>query len=298
MSAMHLSRGRRVHIVLHAALSLLCLCLLLVLLSLHPIARAPVTVWVVSHRRSGTHLTLDLLSTLLPRPYRLIKTNHIFPSSSAHADAVSCGCLAYMRETGHIVHAHRDVRDVVVSMYYYYRTFSPRFMRNISREQYYANKDGVRDRVIGTWVNTTAPWFAEHDVVQIDYADAASGLAHVRERLMRALRVRARAWRPENGLENASGVVAKFAGKGAHGYKIELEESVQRDIMQTARSLETQRQGQTCQQQRYRNWRWRRNGFWVGGHPKYRLWAPSECPDVLKTSTVVMRARRRKACAG
>jgi hypothetical protein len=74
------------------------------------------TIFVVSNRRSGTHMTIGMLANNFKPPFRIVKTNHVKAGTE-----IDCLCIEWMRQMGGIVHPFRDVKDMLVSTYYYRR---------------------------------------------------------------------------------------------------------------------------------------------------------------------------------
>lgn len=260
-------------------------------------------IYILSHRRSGTHLTMDLLPHILPAPLRLVKTNHVYLTNSTDKkdveEGINCRCLNFLRRTGKIVHAHRDVRDVVISSFYYYHSFKSALIRDLNKTAYLSNKNGVRDMVISKWVNTTVPFFAQPDIFQLSFTDSISGFAHIYERLAMFLgydRARRLDVDPKK-MNSTSKAVLRHGGKGDHGYKLEMPTSMQTEIIQLARTMqeETRRNMVDCPPRtsslsrildRVRDSF--ETGFWVGGSESFGLFAPSYCPAVMERSKVVV----------
>lgn len=263
------------------------------------------TVFVVSHRRSGTHLTMDLLSHIMSPPFRVVKANHAYLTESASSDdlkrgGINCNCFNYMRKTGKIVHAYRDVRDVVTSMYYYYRTYNPGFMKGVTKKEYFQNKGGVRNKVIETWVNTTGPWFMHDDIFQLQFTDAVSGYEYIYDKIALFLGYRMRGKVPSDPrtMSSPSKAVAKLKGRGDHGYKDDMSLEIANEVLAIARSMQNEKRRliRTCSGSYSGNNFDNRNttlfgapihGFWIGGSEKYGLFAPNDCSAILETSQVV-----------
>lgn len=266
------------------------------------------TVFIVSNRRSGTHLTMDLLSHIMSPPYRLVKTNHVYLTESTTPEdlkaGINCRCFNYMRKTGKIVHAYRDVRDVVISMYYYYRSYNHQgLMKGFKKDDFLKNQKGVRNKVIQTWVNTTVPWFMYDDIFQLEFSDAISGYEHIYDKiaLFLGLKLRGKVPVDPRKMTSPSGAVAKMKGKGDHGYKDEMTADIANEILELARSMhnEKRRLFKSCplsssKQDDHRDttlYGASKGGFWIGGSSQYGLLAPSYCPPVLATSKVLLVSR-------
>lgn len=271
-------------------------------LSLGPHPNRDNVVWVVSHRRSGTHLTMDLLATILPRPFIIVKTNHVILSnpSSGATDALSCACLHRMRRQGKLVHAVRDVRDVVISTYFYMKTFSSAVRgSNVTLDGFLDNELGLRDKVIESWVKTTSPWFNEPDVFHQRYTESVSTLPHTFDALANFLGKKANAFPKEtDSLKSYSQAVHKGAGLGEHGFLSAMSKNVSDEILRLARKIELewrQKWGGPCPRSGAytENEKQGRTGFfWVGRKKKYDLPLPANiCPTSLEFSRVVSKKK-------
>lgn len=152
------------------------------------------TVWVASHRRSGTHMMMDILSQALEGDFSVVKMMHL----SATEDEMSCECLRYLKANGRFVHTFRDVRDVLVSVYYYQRKFGAALTKGLSIQQFLRGDRGARDSVLRDWVKTTSSWLAQPDVLSLRYEDTVQGFPHTYNLLSRftGLPVRTYALRP------------------------------------------------------------------------------------------------------
>lgn len=261
------------------------------------------TIYVMSNRRSGTHLTMDLLSHILPPPLRIIKTNHVYlTNSTAKVDieeGINCRCLNFLRRTGKLVHAHRDIRDVVISSFYYYHSFRAGFIKNLNKTQYLKNDNGVRDMIIGKWVNTTVPFFVQPDIFQLYFTDSVSGFAHIHDRIAAFFGYD----HPMHldgdprKMNSTSKVVSKNLGSGDHGYKLEIPTSLQDEILHIARTLQEEKRRYMieCRQRTHPISRMfdavrdsLQDGFWVGSNETHGVFAPSYCPKIMETSKIVV----------
>lgn len=261
------------------------------------------TIYILSHRRSGTHLTMDLLSIILPPPMRIVKTNHVYlTNSTAKQDVeegINCRCLNFLRRTGKIVHAHRDVRDVVISSFYYYHSFKAGFIKHLNKTQYLNNEDGVRDMIIGKWVNTTVPFFVQPDIFHLYFTDSVSGFAHIHDRIAtffghdHPMQLEG----DPRKMNSASKAVSRHIGKGDHGYKLEMPASTQDEVLQLARALQEEKRKNIvdCPPRTHPVSRAFdavrdafRDGFWVGGNKTNGLFAPSYCPKIMERSKILI----------
>lgn len=260
------------------------------------------TVWVLSHRRSGTHLTLDLLSAILTPPYTLVKTNHVVLTGSeghpkvADTDELSCACLAYMRRRGRLVHAYRDVRDIVVSMYHYMSTYaSPVSEANMTMDRFLENEGGIRDDVIEKWVITTSPLFYEPDIFHLRYTDSVTTMPHTLDSLAKFLGQTPRVYpNTTKNIESPSRAVQRGTGLGEHGFLSVMSEKVSNDMLRVARKIELEwraRGATACPRNADKDAKMDEGEpVWVG--KKYigkTLELPSFCPQTLRNSTVVRR---------
>ena len=83
-----------------------------------------VNVFVASHRRSGTHQLISLLSENFGSKINVLKISDHSPMDSF----LGCDAFEWYRRNGRIVYAERDVEDVLVSLWHYgniYATTSP-----------------------------------------------------------------------------------------------------------------------------------------------------------------------------
>lgn len=260
------------------------------------------TVWVLSHRRSGTHLTLDLLSAILSPPYTLIKTNHVVlknslaPVQRAGNDELSCGCLAHMRRHGRLVHAYRDVRDVVVSMYHYQMSYNnPLKKANITLARYLENEGGFRDSVIEKWVTTTSPLFYEPGIFQLRYTDSVSTMPHTFDSLATFLGQKPRAYpKTTKNIKSPSHAVQRGAGLGEHGFLSVMTEKTATDVLAVAREKELEwrkRGGAACPENADMDYKDNKTmSVWVGKNSiGQTLRLPSFCPTTLEGSIVVRK---------
>ena len=106
------------------------------------------TVYLVSNRRSGTHMTMNAIRNRYEN-VRVCKTNHITPFD------VSCGCIAWMQKSGTIVHAKRDLAGMVQSQFYYLKQFKNKYgISDQTTIQQYAKMDEVINELVQIWYNT------------------------------------------------------------------------------------------------------------------------------------------------
>ena len=260
------------------------------------------TVFILSNRRSGTHLTMDILAEILPPPLRLVKTNHVYLTNSTAKDdteqGLNCRCLNFLRRSGKLIHAHRDVRDVIISSFYYMHSYNASLVRGLTMEQYLANDKGARNYIIAKWVNTTTPFFAQPDILQLYFTDSISGFAHVHDKISAFLgyeHSRTLGIDPRK-IKSASSAVFRHRGKGDHGYKLEMSSGLQSGILQIARDMEHWKRDnmvhcppQTSQREKMREeWRDRQEeSFWVGDDKGHGMLIPAYCPEIMKTGKVV-----------
>ena len=72
------------------------------------------TYFIVSARRSGTHLAIGMLPNCFRNHMSIIKTNHVQASVE-----LGCDCINWMKAKGGIIHAHREIEEYLISMYFY-----------------------------------------------------------------------------------------------------------------------------------------------------------------------------------
>ncbi|CDF37329.1 unnamed protein product [Chondrus crispus] len=245
---------------------------------------------------------MDTLAKILPPPLRLVKTNHVYLTNSTTKDdreqGLNCRCLNFLRRAGNLIHAHRDVRDVIISSFYYMHSYNAALVRGLTMEQYLANKNGVRNHIIAKWVNTTTPFFAQPDILHLYFTDTVSGFAHVHDKLSaflgydhsKPLRMDPRK------LKSASSAVFRTGGKGDHGYKMEMSSGMQSGILQIARDMEHWKRdnmvhcpphASLLEKMREELRDRLEDSFWVGDEKGHGMFVPAYCPKIMKTGKVV-----------
>jgi hypothetical protein len=117
-------------------------------------------VFVASHRRSGTHMTMNLLLNHFrteENALQVQKLNHL-----AVDDQLTCSCLmAMLSDDNYIVYAEREFVSVLQSMYYYMRNFkkNPYFPKTTSLQAFLAMDDLLLD-IAWMWHHTSHTWRA------------------------------------------------------------------------------------------------------------------------------------------
>ena len=174
--------------------------------------RSPRFFFVVSARRTGTHLVQNYLAAHLPPSARavLVKANHILADPALTPPACVAWVLRKAQATGGaVVLPVRDARDMVVSFYYYARTFVKSTYFPDTLEAFLANDKVVHD-VVALWAHTMRGWQVQPGVVEARFEDVVTG--HIPGRLDAVLGLSAEASRL------AEVAVAKSQGRGAGGW--------------------------------------------------------------------------------
>jgi len=114
------------------------------------------TIFVVSHRRSGTHATIDWLHNLLKfgagsreLGYNIVKTNHIVANRS-----LSCECLNWMRSRGKIIHVWRPFVDVLTSYFFYRRKYDRVFRASVRSVEEFSLSQEYFSSFLDTYVRS------------------------------------------------------------------------------------------------------------------------------------------------
>lgn len=143
--------------------------------SVEPIKKLPLVV-VVSNRRSGTHMSMDMVHNVFEEDKVIMKANHI----AAIEGELSCECRDWLHANAKIIHVGRNLLDVVVSMYYYRSQFDINFRRTVSWKQYLQSK--FLNQVIRRWVHTEHSWFIDTATMATSFERTASmDRAHLEE---------------------------------------------------------------------------------------------------------------------
>lgn len=187
-------------------------------------------VWVVSHRRSGTHMTMDIMANAIQGPLTIVKTAHVVPLKGR----MTCECLTYIRSKGEIVHAYRDVRDVVIANYYYRRVFDKRFQEMTIQE--YLSKPEHLEGVIDSWASAVFGWFSIPNVLPLNFDDSASSLGFVYKRLSDFLSRPIKNIDLDTGrMKSPSHAVGRGVGNGPSGWHDYMDSSMSSRILARAR---------------------------------------------------------------
>jgi hypothetical protein len=121
---------------------------------------------IVSHRRSGTHFTFDMIVNYLEGDVLIIKSNHVLLKD------LSCECRRWLFHNAKLVHPHRNALDVVESMYDYrtgYGDHLGSFEKFIHGETHFA--DPNRTFTVDGWVETVHGWFASPYTLSLSFED-------------------------------------------------------------------------------------------------------------------------------
>lgn len=250
---------------------------------LYPGGENPKTVWVVSHRRSGTHMTIDATAQAIAGPLRIIKAAHIVPMT----DELSCDCMTYLQHHGKFIHPYRDVRDVVIANYFYRIKFD-RDYKGVNFTSYLANKNDLLGLTIRSWARSYVGWFQQPNVLSLNFDETALGLPYVYDRIASFLGQAVKNYNvsPSN-MQSPSRAVSKFAGKGSAGWKIMMSSSSAKKVVDAAREYLKQvaKHVLKCRPQT----KWNMEGaFRVGNATD--LFVPASCPKDFKLMPVVVTA--------
>lgn len=251
--------------------------------SRYPGGDNPKTVWIVSHRRSGTHMTIDLIAQAIEGPLRIVKAAHIVPMT----DELSCECLTYLQQHGKFIHAYRDVRDVVVASYYYRKNFDREYA-HLNFSSYLQNRNGLLVSVIRSWARSHVGWISQPNVLSLNFDETVLAYPHVLDKIASFLSqpVKSYTISPRE-MQSLSKAVSKFAGKGSCGWKVTIGPTTARKIVETAKDF-LRREAvnkQKCAQQTTWNMT---NMIKVGNTTD--LFLPASCPTDFSLMPVVVTA--------
>jgi len=112
------------------------------------------SVYVASHRRSGTHGFMNLLANHFGnktgRPLKIKKLNHL-----AVDNVLGCGCLEAMFASGTIIYTERSFDAVLQSMFYYMKHYSKTLPPTFNE---FLRDDEMITRIAADWNHTTTTW--------------------------------------------------------------------------------------------------------------------------------------------
>mmetsp|Transcript_4000 Transcript_4000/g.12594 ORF Transcript_4000/g.12594 Transcript_4000/m.12594 type:complete len:430 (+) Transcript_4000:68-1357(+) len=183
------------------------------------------TVFVASHRRSGTHLTMDFIYNAFAhagKGLNVVKTNHI----EALQGKLSCECFNWMRSRGKIIHAKRFFPDVAISYYNYVRHWDKKFRTSYPNLEAFITSNKFND-LVDTYVNAVEGWRSlAPDVLSLDFDDTVMRLTpeYVQKiadflELPWAAEHKGKSLFDESDWDLKSKPVWRNAGLGAEGYK-------------------------------------------------------------------------------
>lgn len=195
---------------------------------------------IVSNRRSGTHLSLDMIHNLIEGDKVIVKANHI----AAIEGELSCACRNWIYANTKLVHTGRNLLDVVVSMFHY-RSLLDKKYRESTTWMSYLNSDWLL-KVIKRWVHTEHSWYIDakahfqsfEKTVSLDpesLEDVASYLGMSLTKNMTKLKDR-HSWEiiSHPVLSNRGNGKGKGKGKGKFGYKKVMSKKIQDKILDIA----------------------------------------------------------------
>ena len=155
-------------------------------------------IYIVSHRRSGTHLTMTTLANNFENIEVIKQEDH--PA----CDEVSMGCerLEKLLNSGKVVHAYRDVRDVLVSVYYYQEHIRKKFNKPPSNQTFsdflveknwHPSPPYRKMSRIEYWRHHYESWMAIPNIIHINFEDSISNPEETLQNLQKYLQIPLRA---------------------------------------------------------------------------------------------------------
>ncbi len=182
--------------------------------------RTPHNVVVISHRRSGTHVTIDALrnnfaaygesyvnldhvlarhdetsssasiAAELTKNPRIVKTHlHGDIDAWSDGDPVAAGFARSLIEDSKCIYVYRDGRDVLTSLFHYVRGFDPT-ARSLSFSEFIRRpimldvaEAHKRLNPVEYWVHHVRSWIDRDDVLYLAYEDILEKYALVLERI-------------------------------------------------------------------------------------------------------------------
>ncbi len=183
------------------------------------------TIIVATHRRSGTHWTIDALRNNSPdisetfmtlerisihhdsplplvefrqqlaaQPKRVLMKVHDLPSAGYFGGDEESDYARNLMRSSPIIYVHRDGRDVMVSLYHYMRSFSE-VVREQSFSQFLGSNsalDGVQTTMSrpAYWAHHAQIWLGNPNLLSVSYAELESEYDSVLREMADFLQVR------------------------------------------------------------------------------------------------------------
>ena len=185
-------------------------------------------VYIISHRRSGTHLTMSILNNYFDGIVVEKQSDHpIFDDIM-----MTCDRLNNMKTTGKVIHALREPRDVMVSSYYYEqhvsqvhkRSFNMTFSEFLRQKKFISNGPYSSLSRLEYWRHHTESWMIHKDIMHLYFEDSVEQLPKVIAKLEKYLGIKAKAQVLES--EKVDAKKSVFFRKGKVGdYQTHFSES-------------------------------------------------------------------------
>lgn len=196
--------------------------------TIEKIPRIPAIV-VVSNRRSGTHMTMDLLHNIYPGNKIILKANHI-QSINGELD---CRCRNWLMHNMQVIHAHRNILDVVVSYYHYRRTYDSNF-RKIKWKDFVAPGSKSLETFLKSWVDTVHGWYTQDFVFNLSFEDTIKLDRKTLKELSDFINIpmtKNESQFIKSNWNIQSRPVLKGAGKGTGGFQALMDEMIRKNII-------------------------------------------------------------------
>jgi hypothetical protein len=196
---------------------------------------------VMSNRRSGTHLTMDMLHNVFLADKLVYKANHVSADSGSLTTSLGCTCRNWLFKRAKIVHVHRNLLDVVISYFYYRRAYARNWVRKNKDveehwDRYSHGLDNMLFQTIETWVKTVHSYFTQPGVFHLRFEDLVQrdpGMIQKLSEFLGMKSVSGKAFR-KNKWRAVSHPVQKGKGKGAKGFVELMDERAKQLVIDTA----------------------------------------------------------------
>jgi len=167
-------------------------------------------------------MSMDMLHNSFQGPMKIIKTNHVKANTR-----MGCDCIRWMQRMGGIVHPHRNIRDVLVSTFYYrqgkHGESDPWLKKQKRTFSEFLRRSGPS--VIEEWRLTNYGWEQQPGVICVNFTDNvedATRELYVLPRIARAFNLNLKGTPDTRKRQNwnlQSKVVMPMAGKGEQGWR-------------------------------------------------------------------------------